>query len=119
MKPRFLLDENLPPHLKTALLHHDESIDVLRVGDSGAPPLATPDPLILRYVDTAQRCLVTDNRHSMPGHLESHWAADGHIWGLVWIRPKASIGQIARALYVIWSLSEVEDWLDRLDWIPW
>ncbi|MBN1887172.1 MAG: DUF5615 family PIN-like protein [Thermoflexales bacterium] len=79
MKPRFLLDENLPPHLKTALLHHDESIDVLRVGDSGAPPLATPAPLILRYVDTAQRCLVTDNRHSMPRHLVALGCGRTHL----------------------------------------
>jgi hypothetical protein len=37
MKIRFLLDENLNPRIKVGLLHHDPAIDVLRVGDLGAP----------------------------------------------------------------------------------
>jgi hypothetical protein len=36
MKIRFLLDENLNPRIKLALLHQDPKIDVLRVGDLGA-----------------------------------------------------------------------------------
>ena len=43
MKIRFLLDENLNPRIKLALVHHDPTIDVLRVGELGAPPLGTLD----------------------------------------------------------------------------
>lgn len=63
------------------------AIDILRVGDSDAPSLGTLDPDILRYLELSQRLLVTDNRKSIPGHLEEHWAAGGHIWGLLWLRP--------------------------------
>lgn len=49
MKIRFLLDENLPPKLKSAVLNLDPEIDILRVGDSNAPPLGTLDPEILIY----------------------------------------------------------------------
>lgn len=31
--------------------------------------------------------LVTDNRKSMPGHLELHWVEGKQIWGLLWVRP--------------------------------
>ena len=62
MKVRFLLDENLSPRLKVALQRLNPAIDVLRVGDSNAPPLGTPDAEVLNYLALAQRLLVTDNR---------------------------------------------------------
>jgi hypothetical protein len=104
MKVRFLLDENLSPRLKVALPRLNPAIDVLRVGDPNAPPLGAPDAEVLNYLALAQRLLVTDNHKSMPGHLEAHWAAGGHIWGLPFgdglfeLRPRGR-GGIGRALY--------------------
>jgi len=118
MKVRFLLDENMPPRLKIALLRLGPTIEVLRVGDSGAPPLGTPDPDILNYLDLAKRILITANRVSMPDHLASHWKGDGHIWGLLWVRPGTPIGLLAQELHLIWEASEAEEWVDRLEWIP-
>ncbi len=80
MSVRYLIDENLPPRLATALLRLDPAIDVLRVGDPGAPARGTLDPDILRYLQTAQRLLVTENRVSMPGHVRDHLAAGNHHW---------------------------------------
>lgn len=74
MKIRFLLDENLSPKLKFAVLRLNPAIDIVRVGDPDSPPLGTLDPELLRYLEVSERLLVTDNRKSMPGHLESHWA---------------------------------------------
>ncbi|MCC5618192.1 DUF5615 family PIN-like protein [Nostoc sp. CHAB 5836] len=79
MKVRFLLDENLSPKLKTSVLRLNPAIDILRVGDSEAPLLGTLDPDILRYLELSQRMLITDNRKSMPEHLEEHWGDGGHI----------------------------------------
>jgi len=66
MKVRFLLDENLPPRLKAALLRLNPAIDVVRVGDPGAPQSGTPDPDVLRYLELSQQILITLNRKSMP-----------------------------------------------------
>ncbi|HBY93858.1 MAG: DUF5615 family PIN-like protein [Ardenticatenaceae bacterium] len=118
MKVRFLLDENLSPRLKIALLRLAPTIDVVRVGDAGAPVLGTPDPELLRYLEIAQRMLVTSNRTSMPGHLEAHRAAGGHLWGLLWVRPGVPSGRLAQELHLIWEASEAEEWMGRLDWIP-
>ena len=81
------MDENLPPKLKSAVLKIQQEIDILRVGDSNTPPLGTLDPEILIYLELSKQLLVTDNRKSIPGHLEEHWAAGGQSWGLVWVRP--------------------------------
>ena len=118
MKVRFLLDENLSPRLKLAILRLNSDIDILRVGDSGAPVLGTSDPDILIYLQQSQRLLLTDNRKSMPEHLEIHWANGGCIWGLFWLRPKARIRELAENIILIWETTEAEDWKDRIIWIP-
>jgi hypothetical protein len=118
MKVRFLLDENESPRLKVALLRLNPAIDVVRVGDPDAPPLGTPDPDLLRFLELSQRVLVTSNRTSMPAHIEVHWAAGGHLWGLFWVRPLTPIGRLAQALFLVWEASEAEEWIDQLDWIP-
>ncbi len=71
MKVRFLLDENVSPRLKAGLLRFNPIIDVLRIGEPGAPHLGTADPDVLRYLEVSQRILVTSNRTSMPAHLEA------------------------------------------------
>ena len=118
MKVPFLLDENLPPKLKSAVLHLQPEIDILRVGDANAPPLGTLDPEIISYLESSQRLLVTDNRKSIPGHLEEYWATGGQIWGLFWVRPSASLGRWAEEIVIVWETSEAEEWIDKLDWIP-
>jgi len=47
VKVCLLLDENLSPLIKRAIRQYSVEIDVLRVGEQGAPPLSTPDPEIL------------------------------------------------------------------------
>jgi len=118
MKIRFLLDECESPRLKTALLRFNPAIDVLRVGDPGAPHLETLDPEILRYLEVAQRLLVTSNRASMPAHLDAHWAAGGQTWGLLWVRPGTPLGRLAQELFLVWEASEAEEWLNKTAWIP-
>jgi hypothetical protein len=118
MKIRFLLDENLSPKLKAAVLRFNPQIDILRVGDFDTPSLGTLDPEILLYLELSQRLLVTDNRKSMPSHLEEHWSSGRYIWGLLWLRPNMALSQLAEDLYLIWETSEAEEWLDKIDWIP-
>jgi predicted nuclease of predicted toxin-antitoxin system len=115
---RFLLDENLSPRLKVALLRLNPTVDVVRVGDPDAPSLGTRDPDVLRYLETSQRLLVTSNRTSMSDHIEAHWAVGGHLWGLLWVRPGTPVGRLAQDLLLVWEASEAEEWIDQLDWIP-
>lgn len=89
MKVRFLLDENLSPRIKQAVQRREPAIDLLRVGDESAPPLGTLDPDILRYLESAQRLLLTDTCGAVlpqsrddPGPFDrsygGRWAALGH-----------------------------------------
>jgi hypothetical protein len=115
---RFLLDENLSPRLRPSLLRRSPDLDVLRVGDEGAPPLGTPDPEVLLYAERERRLLITHNRASMPSHVADHLAAGRHHYGVMRIRPRASLRQIVEEMLVIAGASEAEEWMDRFDWIP-
>ena len=57
MKIKFLLDENLSPRLKIAVLRLNPDIDILRVGDENTPKLGTLDPDVLIYLGISQRLL--------------------------------------------------------------
>ena len=118
MKVPFLLEENLSPRLKVAVLRLNPAIDILRVGESNAPQLGTLDPDVLLYLERSQRLLVTDNRASMPAHMEAHWAAGGQIWGLFWVRDRIPLGELSQELLLVWETTEAEEWINRLEWIP-
>ncbi len=118
MKVKFLLDENLTPRLKTAVLRLNPAIDILRIGDPGTLSFGSLDPEVLVFLERSQRLLITDNRVSMPGHLETHWSASRHLYGLLWVRPKTPTRLLSQELRLIWEATQAEEWIDVLDWIP-
>ncbi|MGK7944941.1 MAG: hypothetical protein AB4058_10785 [Microcystaceae cyanobacterium] len=118
MKPKFILDENLSKKIKFAVLNINKNINIVCVGDPDTPSLGTLDPEILDYLEVSQRILVTDNRKSMPKHLQDHWQNNQEIWGLFWVREKTSIGELAESICLIWEISEANEWLNVVDWIP-
>ena len=118
MKVKFLLDENLTPCLKMAVLRLNPKVNIARIGEPNTLPLGSLDPEVLLYLDRSQRLLITDNRTSMPGHLKEHWQQGNHIWGLLWTRPNTPMRILAQELVLIWEATEAEEWLDCLDWIP-
>lgn len=118
MNIRFLIDENLPPRLTTALRRLDPTINVLRVGDEEAPTLGTLDPDILRYLQTTRRLLITENRVRMPGHVRNHFAEGGHHWGVLRVRPRTTVWRLAEELHLLWEASEAEERRDMILWIP-
>lgn len=117
MKLCYLIDEHLSPRLKGALQRLEPLVDILRVGDHGAPPLGTLDPDILVYLTATRRLFVTDNRKSMPKHLADHAAAGFQHWGVFVVRKDAPIGALADELYLYWEASEAEEWIDRTEWL--
>ncbi len=119
MKVRFLIDENLSNRLKIHLKDINNQIDVIRIGDGGAPPFGTSDPDILFYLSQSQRILITGNRSTIPQHLIDFYEKQGFShWGVLWVRPDTTIHQLTSDLYLIWEITDSEEWKDRTDWIP-
>ena len=71
---RYLLDENVDPIFRTELLRREPEMVVWRIGDPNTPPRGTLDPEILWWCEENSFILVTNNRKSMPQHLQVHLA---------------------------------------------
>lgn len=67
MKPRFLLDENVELIVRRQLQRREPALEILAVGDPGAPPLQSSDPDILNWVEQHQYILVTWDRRTIAG----------------------------------------------------
>src|SRR5947209_2547647 len=77
-RARVLCDEDTPRGLEAAICHLEPAMDVLRVGDLGAPPRGTLDPDLLLAAEQMGRLLVSRDKKTMPRHLIRHFASGHH-----------------------------------------
>jgi hypothetical protein len=115
---QYLLDEHVDPRLKKALKKNSPEIIAWRIGDPGAPELSTVDPDILVWCEERGFCLVTNNRASMPVHLQNHLEAGRHIPGIFILSPKMTVFETADELSLIWGASEAEEYRDLIWYLP-
>lgn len=115
---KLLLDENMNPTFRVQLARMLPELVIWRVGDAGAPPLQTPDPNILVWCEENEFHLVTNNRQSMPVHLERHLSAGRHIPGISEVDLSVSIGLLLLELKDIVELSLENEYWDRIEYVP-
>ena len=119
---RFLLDEHLRGPLWLALVRHNLRgglpVDVVRVGDPADLPLGSDDAIILRWTEREGRILLTEDVHTMPGHLARHLQATHHSPGILVVRTDCSIGQLVSSLEVIAHAAEPEEFEDSISYLP-
>lgn len=118
----YVLDENLRGPLWTLVIHHNQRgadrIDVVRLGDLGAPPLGTKDPELLRWSEDAGRILVSSDKRTMPGHLAAHLAAGRRSPGVMMLRPGASLRAVLEFLVLAAHATEPSEWADAVWYVP-
>ena len=115
---RFLIDKNTSRTLADQLRRLAPDIDVLLVGDEGAPPRGTLDPEILRWCEEQDFLLVTNNRKSMPEHLAAHLEAGKHVPGILELNPKMNVGETIEELLLIWGASDSSEYQDVIVYLP-
>ena len=93
-------------------------LTVLRVGDPGAPPLRSPDPVILSWCEAHGFILVTNNRHSMPGYLADHLAAGRHVPGVFFITRRLTVRKLFDELILIAGASLENEYEDQILNLP-
>ena len=118
---RFLIDEDFTRRIQVAVWHRNAGIDIIRVGDRGAPPYETSDTEILLFAEQAERMLITEDKGTLrgaDGHIAQHLARGNHTWGVAFIRPRFSLSAIADTLVLIAESSAPAEWRDLEVWIP-
>ncbi len=115
---RFLLDENVNPILRSAIISREPEIVVWKIGDPAAPPKGMPDPEILHWCEENEFLLVTNNRKSIPGHVKEHLSSGHHFPGIIELHPNMTAGEIAEELILIWHTSGMEEYRDLIIYLP-
>ena len=119
---RFLLDEHLRGPLWTAILRHNAQgglpIDAVRVGDMPVLPLGADDAAILLWAEREGRILLTEDVHTMPGHLTAHLQAGQHSPGVFIVSVGCSIGQLVSNLELVAHAGNSADYADTITYVP-
>lgn len=115
---KYLLDENVDPDLRVALHRQWPDMVVWLIGDPGAPERGTLDPDMLLWCGANNFSLVTNNRASMPVHLQEHLAQERHVPGIFILNPDMTMGETVAELALIWGASKTDEYLDLLNYLP-
>jgi hypothetical protein len=115
---KYLLDENVGDTLRKALHSQWPEIVVWRVGQPTAPRRGTLDPDILLWCEAEGFSLVTNNRESMPVHLQDHLAAGRHVPGIFTLNPKMTLRETLNELALIWEASAPSQFADQITYLP-
>ena len=122
MSLAFLLDENLPGRVVRAIQRHNLTgelpLDAVRVGDLPDLPLGAEDSMVLLWAESANRILISEDKHTLPNHLEDHLAAGRHSPGVFLVRPATSLPELIEYLALVAHLTEPFEWQDRITFIP-
>ena len=115
---RYLIDENLSPAYRAQLFYHEPLLEVLRVGDVGAPARGTQDPEILKWCEQNNFILVTKDPNTIPKHLFDHLAAGHHVPGIIMINSSVPTRTTLDDLILIAGASHEGEFRDRIIYIP-
>jgi hypothetical protein len=118
MTSKYLLDEHLPKWWAKTIAQLQPGLTVWRVGAPGAPPLQSPDPLLLDWCAKNDFILVTNNRSTMPGHLADQLAAGRHIPGIFQLDLSLTIHEVANELAVIAGAGFESEYQDQIRYLP-
>ena len=117
-KSSFLFDENVPSMIAAFLRQTAPEIVVYTIGDGTAPPKGTLDPDILVWIEENHCWLVTNNRASMPVHLNDHISQGKHIPGIIQLPRQMDIPLIIENLQLIWEASGPNEFRDQIVYLP-
>ena len=105
-----------------AVLRHNlrtkSPLNVTCVGDSDQLPLGADDAAILKHAEREQRIVVTQDRRTMPAHLQQHLLAGNNAPGVLIVHSDARVNDVIDALVVIAFASEPSDFANLVAYMP-
>ena len=118
----FLLDEHLRGPLWNAIERHNGDselvIDIIRVGDPADVPLGSDDPTILQWAEREGRIVLTEDKHTMPVHLDEHLQAGRHSPGVFILRMGSTWSELLECLELVGHVGEEAEYRDAVTFVP-
>jgi hypothetical protein len=116
MKARFQADASLRSAIVDGVRRREPSIDFRSA--HGVLPDGMADPDVLALATSDGRILVSHDVHTMPGHFADLGEMSGRSSGVFLIPQKLPISEAIEEIVLIWSVSEADEWIDQLVWLP-
>lgn len=115
MSVRFQADVDLNHLIVKAILRREPSIDFQTA--QVARLVGVPDPEVLALAARIERVLVTHDRKTMPKHF-AEFIVHTPSSGVIVIPQKLPIRAAVDDLLLIWTASDAEEWLNRIQVLP-
>jgi hypothetical protein len=115
MKVRFLADYDFNGEISDGLLRREPSVDLKSGYEAGLE--GVPDPDVLAKAADEGRVLITHDHRTMPHHF-GQFLSRRSSPGVFIIPQQLGIGAAIEELLLVWSASEVEEWANRVLYLP-
>jgi len=115
MKIRFQADADLNQIILLATIRQEPAVDFQTAIAAGLPGMNDPD--VLARAANEGRVLVTHDRKTMPRHF-SEFISRENSPGLLVIPQSLSVATAAEELILIWSVTDAEEWINRIAFFP-
>lgn len=115
MKIRFQADADLNQIIVQATLRREPSLDFQSARTAGLASRHDRDVLKLAAEDG--RLLLTHDQKTMPAHF-ADFIMTSTSPGLLVIPQHLAVASVVDELQIIWSLTEAEEWINRISFLP-
>jgi hypothetical protein len=115
MKIRFQADADLNHIILLATVRREPEIDFQSAVTAGLAGLN--DREVLATVSKEGRVLVTHDRKTMPTHFSDFITAESSS-GVIVVPQNLSIISVVEDLILIWFITEAEEWINRICYLP-
>ena len=115
MPIRFQADADLNQIIVSAVLRRVPAIDFKTATTAGLAGLEDHEVLALAARDS--RILVTHDQSTMPRHF-GEFVRSQHSPGLIVVPQHLPVGEVADELILTWTATEVEEWTNRIVFLP-
>jgi len=112
---RFLADANFNQKIVAGLLLREPLIDFALPQEMIPERMKDPDVLDLARV--SGRVVVSHDVTTMPGWFDL-CVEERSCAGLILVPEKVPLRDVIEDLLLVWHLTEAEEWINRMEWLP-
>jgi predicted nuclease of predicted toxin-antitoxin system len=115
MKPRFLADADFNQKIILGLLRREPTIDFQTASQGDV--IGRPDSEVLAIAARENRILISHDHGTMPAHFTRLIETQSSP-GLIVVSQETEIGTAIEDLLLIWAASTLEEWRDKIGFVP-
>lgn len=120
MRPKFLLDEHVPPRLIDAVLATEPRVEFRSIGSGHTPPCGTPDREVLLWAIREEFVTISFDMKTMINDFYTLMGQGRRPAGLVIIPDpdELAVSELVDDLLLIWEGHTADEMIERIEYLP-